>query len=322
MRNFIVKLVITAFLFIFFYPVSKVKAAPGDTTWVTIFDNLEINAWGNYEMQASLPPATESFQKVRLHYILGVRKCPGEQYCASWDYTTSVFAKLDSETSIELMRVITPYATDWPLSRTHTYVSEVTDYSSILNGDVDFVYNYDGYSWGFTLTLKLEFIEGVAPRQALSVENERIQLELDRNKKELHKIFNNLAQKNELIETLNQELLIKESQEKTKELEVEKMNLHEKIQSFTLLTEEDLIEFKRTFNKLYPDFYNKLKSMNSGLTNAEMRLAMLIKSNLSNLEMSRILGISQDSVRKTNLRLRKKLAIKTTNELSRFILSV
>lgn len=148
-------------------------SAPGDTTRITIFDKAEINAYGSISATATLPAATESFHKIRLLYKLGRRSCPGEQWCGSWDYTTSVYAKnaASDMDSLELMRVITPYATDWPITRTHTYVEEVTDYSSILHDDVDFTYFYEGYSWGFTLTLTLEMIEGEAPRKAVDVKN-------------------------------------------------------------------------------------------------------------------------------------------------------
>ena len=148
-------------------------SAPGDTTTVTVFQNLDINHYGAFDTSVVLPPATQNFQKVRLLYTLGRRSCPGEQYCGSWDYTTSVYAKSSASNgdSLELMRVITPYASDWPLSRTFTYAEEVTDYTSLLHDDVDFTYFYEGYSWGFTLTLEVEMIEGEAPRKAVSVEN-------------------------------------------------------------------------------------------------------------------------------------------------------
>ncbi|MGV2480400.1 UNVERIFIED_CONTAM: hypothetical protein IGO34_26745, partial [Salmonella enterica subsp. enterica serovar Weltevreden] len=101
-------------------------------------------------------------RKIRLHYILGRYACPaGAQYCGSWAYTTHVYARPAGADTVEIARVITPYATDWlAQNRKHDYIVDVTDYASILKGNLDFRYNYDGYSWGFTLTLKLELIEG------------------------------------------------------------------------------------------------------------------------------------------------------------------
>jgi hypothetical protein len=145
---------------------------PGDTTWVTIYNLRKITQYGNYDTSAVLPTG-KTFRKIRLHYILGRYACPGgTQYCGSWDYTTQVYAKPANADTVEIARIITPYATDWlTANRTHDFVVDVTDYSSILNGNLDFRYKYDSYSWGFTLTLKLEMIEGTPPMNALSVKN-------------------------------------------------------------------------------------------------------------------------------------------------------
>ncbi len=144
-------------------------AAPGDTTWVTLFDNVELNHYGNYPISATLPDGTTKYQKIRMHYILGRRACPGEQYCGSWDYTTKVYVLPDANTNLELMRVITPYATDWNVNRKHTYTTDVTDYYPVLKNTQDFRFVYEGYSWGFTVSVKLEFIEGNPPRDVLDI---------------------------------------------------------------------------------------------------------------------------------------------------------
>src|SRR5690606_2041260 len=53
----------------------------------------------------------------------------------------------------------------------HNYILEATDYASVLENATHIRFKYDGYSWGFTLTLKFELIEGVPPMDALSVTN-------------------------------------------------------------------------------------------------------------------------------------------------------
>ncbi len=164
------KTLFTLVLFTIFF--SEIKAAPGDTTWVTIYNSRKITQWGNYDTSAVLPTG-KTFRKIRLHYILGRYACPsGAQYCGSWDYTTQVYIKPANADTMEIARVITPYATDWlGTNRKHDYIVDVTDYSSVLNGNLDFRYKYDGYSWGFTLTLKLEMIEGTPTIEAVSAKN-------------------------------------------------------------------------------------------------------------------------------------------------------
>jgi hypothetical protein len=150
----------------------QVYSNPGDTTWVTIYNLRKITQWGNYDTSAVLPTG-KTFRKIKLHYILGRYACPsGTQYCGSWDYTTQVYAKPANADTVEIARIITPYANDWLTSnRKHDFTVDVTDYASILNGNLDFRYKYDGYSWGFTLTLKLEMIEGTPPMNVISAKN-------------------------------------------------------------------------------------------------------------------------------------------------------
>lgn len=161
------------FLFFILLFQNFATASPGDTTWVTVFENRKIDHYGNFDTIANLPTATVDYRKIRLHYILGRYACPpGEQYCGSWDYTTMVIAQPANADSVELARIITPYATDWlQTNRSHDYVVDVTDYSSILKGNLPMRYKYEGYSWGFTLTLKIEYIEGTPPMKAIEVRN-------------------------------------------------------------------------------------------------------------------------------------------------------
>lgn len=159
-------------LFIVALLVTDLQAAPGDTTWVTVYNLRKITQWGNYDTSAVLPTG-KTYRKIRLHYILGRYACPaGTQYCGSWDYTTQIWAKPANADTVEIARVITPYATDWlSTNRKHDFIIDVSDYASILQGNLDLRYKYDGYSWGFTLTLKIEFIEGTPPMEALSAKN-------------------------------------------------------------------------------------------------------------------------------------------------------
>ena len=88
------------------------------------------------------------------------------------------------------------------------------------------------------------------------------------------------------------------------EMKEQKLEQLDQLKTSVVLTEDDWTQFKRTFEKLYPSFIPSLMKINPSLTNAEIRLATLMKLNLSTSEISNTLGISADSVRKTNLRLR------------------
>lgn len=182
---------------------------------------------------------------------------------------------------------------------------------------------------GITMVIILVFvviINLIAKRRRREKEISRlkqsqIEQELYNTEKEMRSILSNLMEKNELVEQLTEEIhQFQTSPEE--ELSEEKVKMLNTLQSFTLLTDDDWLEFKKLFEKLNPNFFNKVISQAPELTNAEIRLITLIKLNLSNLEMSRALGISPDSVRKTSLRLRKKLNIELHEELVKFILSL
>lgn len=146
----------------------------------------------------------------------------------------------------------------------------------------------------------------------------QVERELETNEKEMRRLLSTMGQKNDLIDNLRSEIaFIQENQDlRVKE---EKERMLENLQQFTLLTEEDWIEFKKLFEKMHPGFFLFFQENHGEVTNAEIRLAALLKLNLSNFEMAKTLGISPESVRKTNLRLRKKLGIESQEDLASFV---
>lgn len=80
----------------------------------------------------------------------------------------NVFEVLES---FEFGRVMTPYATGYPLSWNRDFWYDVTDYASILHDSVLINAFYDGYSSGFSATVNFYFIEGTPSRSAIRVRN-------------------------------------------------------------------------------------------------------------------------------------------------------
>lgn len=89
----------------------------------------------------------------------------------------------------------------------------------------------------------------------------------------------------------------------------ETVETFDKLNSFTILKEDDWKEFKSLFSKVYPDFFRKLHDKHPDLTQSETRFLALSKLGLSIKEMGHTLGVSPNSVRKTRERLRKKITI-------------
>lgn len=132
----------------------------------------------------------------------------------------------------------------------------------------------------------------------LALELENSQKILQVKKKELKSYIVDLSQKNQLINELQQEL---SSESDKNEIQVAQL-LNQKI-----LTDEDWDKFKEKFSAIYPEFLPKLKLLSTSLTEAEIRLLVLLRLKLSGKEMAATLGISPQSVRVTKMRLKKKL---------------
>lgn len=156
-------------------------------------------------------------------------------------------------------------------------------------------------------------------REILNLEKVRIEQELQSTDKQMRKVIQDLINKNQLVENLHEEIEQIKLNDTDSKLQIETAKLSEKLQSFVLLTEENWLDFKKLFEKLNPGFFEYFADNYPDLTNAEVRLAALIKLNLSNLEMAHTLGISPNSVRKTNLRLRKRLNIEEQADLMKLI---
>ena len=164
-------------------------------------------------------------------------------------------------------------------------------------------------------------------RQQLEIieqENEIAQLKLinEKNKNEHYseklKNFMQLTiSKNEQIKKLKQEL-----EHHSELVNLNSTEFQEKIDQLyntTILTEEDWRTFRSIFEQVHPDFIRKIQQSNKSITPGEIKLAALLRLNLSNAEMSSVLGISLESVRKSKYRFRKKLALSTDKELQSFI---
>lgn len=144
------------------------KAAPGDTLWVDSHDETHWSWHGNKFDTVQFPSAG-SYQKVIMYYKLG---CP-QGGCSDWDYTTAILIRDASDTAdikdYEVGRIITPYANGLQHGWYHHYEFDVTDFMPILKDEKIINAFYDGWSDGFTVSIKFAFIEGTPPRTPLSV---------------------------------------------------------------------------------------------------------------------------------------------------------
>ncbi|PRD46722.1 tetratricopeptide repeat protein [Sphingobacterium haloxyli] len=149
----------------------------------------------------------------------------------------------------------------------------------------------------------------------LKAENLRNELEL--KSKELTSHTLHLVQKNQLLEELKDKLeaIVKsDKRDQRKELK-QVLNLLQLNHN----QDKNWEDFRVVFERVHEHFFDGLKAHCSKLSSADLRLAALLKMNLSSSDISTLLGISQDSLRIARYRLRKKLALPEGKSLGIFI---
>lgn len=175
-----------------------------------------------------------------------------------------------------------------------------------------FIRNLVIISLAFMLVLLIIFVWNRNKRhqQEQLIKDLKIQeheVELAGAKNQLVEFSRRITEKNELIEKLEKESRLIENNELLVEL-----------RQSAILTEEDWIRFKRVYEQVYPNFFQKLKDTFPDLSPAEIRYITLSKLGFNSNEVANCLGISKKSIHVTWHRIRKKLALsesQTVNDL-------
>ncbi|MBS1586612.1 MAG: T9SS type A sorting domain-containing protein [Bacteroidetes bacterium] len=151
------------------------SAAPGDTTWVQAHNGIWLDGYGSYDTAVTFPNGATSYRKIYMIFTLGKHQCPGNpQYCGDWDYTIQNYLMTPTGDTLELGRLISPYANAsaprTPWTWTQHYVYDVTDYYPVLKNAATIRIFYSGYSGGFTGNIKFAFVEGTPERDVKGVQ--------------------------------------------------------------------------------------------------------------------------------------------------------
>ena len=149
---------------------------------------------------------------------------------------------------------------------------------------------------------------------------EQLKQKLEFNAKTLTTNTLNLIQKNEILEKI-----------KTKAEDVRKASpedLSARINSLintanvALNIDKDWENFRIHFEQVHNNFFESLKMRYPDLNSNDLRLCALLKLNLDTKEIATIMDISPESVKVARSRLRKKLQLETSDNLSSFITSI
>lgn len=139
---------------------------------------------------------------------------------------------------------------------------------------------------------------------SLLIDKIKSENKLNTTHKTIHSYQVYLAEKNKQIEVLEKEMQ-KVKNSSFSELEEKSGELQKLLESH-LMTDENWKNFRNAFIQRYPSQYKELTDQYPDLTDSNMRIIILTKLNMNNTEISRLLGVTLDAVKKAKHRLRKK----------------
>lgn len=153
---------------------------------------------------------------------------------------------------------------------------------------------------------KMRSKKGEYDKKVLTLMIEKIKSEskLNNTHKTLQSYQTYLSEKNKQIEELEKEMQ-KVKNSSFSELEEKAGDLQKLLESH-LMTDENWKNFRNAFIQKYPTHYKELTSQFPDLTDSNLRIIILTKLNMNNTEISRLLGVTIDAVKKAKHRLRKK----------------
>ncbi|MBT1696418.1 tetratricopeptide repeat protein [Fulvivirgaceae bacterium PWU4] len=154
----------------------------------------------------------------------------------------------------------------------------------------------------------------------LQSEKARTMEELQHATQMLDRYTENLRQKNALIEEFKTE--IENLQLQHAGPDEERIGVLQKLMSANIMTDETWDEFKKLFDKVHAGFLVRLRERFIQVTETDIRLLTLLKLGLNNREMSNMLGVTTEAIKKSRQRLRKKINLPEGESLEEVVATI
>ncbi len=148
------------------------------------------------------------------------------------------------------------------------------------------------------------------------LEKEKLEKEIRQKQKELARTTMNMAEKNKVILELKEMLLVNKGQftnQKRYSSFIKKLDN-------SINDDGDWKHFEVNFKELHEDFFENLLKKYPNLTPKDLKLCAYLKMNLSSKEIAPLMAITNRGVEIHRYRLRKKLKIDSSQNLSNFLI--
>lgn len=148
----------------------------------------------------------------------------------------------------------------------------------------------------------------------MALKNENLQNEIESKTKELSVSTMSIIKKNEILNTIKNELLLVTNENNIKPVI--------KLINKNIANNSDWELFQEAFNNADSNFLKKVKAAHPTLTPNDLRLCAYLRLNLSSKEIAPLLNISARSVEIKRYRLRKKMDLHHEKSLVEYILEL
>jgi len=160
-----------------------------------------------------------------------------------------------------------------------------------------------------------------AENELIALRNEKLEAEINFKNTELASSAMHLVQKSELITSMKTDLnqIMKEVKNHDAAGELKKL--------VKTLSEDDKMDkdwenFAQHFDKVHNNFVEKLKEKHPKVSGNEIKLCAYLRMNLSTKEIAQLMNISVRGVEISRYRLRKKLDLKTEENLFKYLIGI
>jgi len=158
-------------------------------------------------------------------------------------------------------------------------------------------------------------------RRLMKLKNEQLERELASKNRELANTAMSIVYKNELLNNVHEELLQLRDGEGRK-LSSDQLRKINKIIEDARSDERDWNIFEESFNEAHENFFKKLKADYPGLVPNDLKLCAYLRMNMSSKEIASLLNITTRGVEIRRYRLRKKLNVPHSKNLTEFLMEV
>jgi tetratricopeptide (TPR) repeat protein len=157
--------------------------------------------------------------------------------------------------------------------------------------------------------------------QNQKLREEALSQQVELNSKTLTINALNMIQKNEILFQIKEKITSMKNASPEDVQSALNKNLMQLV-NFGLNIDKDWDNFKMHFEQVHNDFFDQLKTKYPHLNSSDLKLCALLKLKLDTKEIASIMNISPQSVKVARSRLRKKLELDLTSNLSAFITQI